>query len=83
MRAMRDILSIVGSIGIGWFIFCWARYSERGMVEGLIATVISLFISICSIRADSREKNRLLSEKAALDLENTYLRTAIKQGART
>ena len=79
MRVIRDILAIFGCISVGWCIWSWHRHTERAFSEGLVVAVIALFITIICIRSDQNGRRALESKLDHLDMENTYLRTAIKQ----
>lgn len=79
MRVIRDLLAIFGSISVGWCIWSWHRHTERAFSEGLVVAVVALIISVLCIRSDQNGRKELEKKIHALDLENTYLRTAIKQ----
>ena len=79
MSALRDLIAIIGSVGIGWFICCWNRYTEQGTVTGIVVGLVVVGITLAAIRSDSRRTNKAKADRSALELRNCYLETAIKQ----
>ena len=79
MRILRDLLAIFGSICAGWVVWWWQHMSDRGLIPGLIVTLISLGITIQSIRSGQGRDAKTQREMDKVRTRNTYLEVAIRQ----
>ena len=79
MRAIRDLLSIIGSIGVGWCLFAWNHHTERGLATGLVVGLVCLICCIVAIRCSGSSVSALRRKLDKVEIRNSYLETAIKQ----